>query len=478
MHSSRLALLPGLFLAILFSFWTRGLLSQEPGGKPVEDKLRPPRMKMLLQGAGSCASMACHNADPMLGTPRGEYGLALEREAKDSRLSFKDKHAQAFDVLFDKRSKVIERNLKNLASLTQAHPESNPLCLRCHVHPAIEQVSAREINGVKQFRLEDGVSCEACHGPAEHWLAAHFRPGWKEKDSGERLAHGMYDTRSLTGRIQLCIDCHVGANDMEVNHDLIAAGHPRLNFEFSSFHSMLHKHWDHAKDKDPVTGSLADFETGAWALGQMYAAKASLKLLADRAGDDKRPWPEFAEYDCFSCHHDLRAENWRQKKGAAAAGGLPWSSWYHNMLPSAVVSVRGNPESARLPELKDLIKEIQQEMEKRAPDRQVVAAAAQKAVGFLDTALSQREPVAWDKLARRVVASIGARELPWDEAAQGYLALSALDRARPQAKLPPLKSLSLLPEPLRFPHGYDSPEKYHPQAAQQLLNELKRQLLD
>ena len=31
------------------------------------------------------------------------------------------------------------------------------------------------------------------------------------------------------------------------------------------------------------------------------------------------PWPEFAEYGCFSCHHDLRDDAWRRQRPAGPA---------------------------------------------------------------------------------------------------------------------------------------------------------------
>ena len=57
-------------------------------------------------------------------------------------------------------------------------------------------------------------------------------------------------TKELAERAKVCTRCHVGRRSpdglltQEVNHDLIAAGHPRLNFEFAAYQENLPVHWD------------------------------------------------------------------------------------------------------------------------------------------------------------------------------------------------------------------------------------------
>jgi hypothetical protein len=49
----------------------------------------------------------------------------------------------------------------------------------------------------------------------------------------------------------------------------------------------------------------------------------------DQRGFEDRPelrglgWPEFAQFDCYACHHDLRSVNWRQGVQAAGRPGRP-----------------------------------------------------------------------------------------------------------------------------------------------------------
>src|SRR5262249_14971856 len=88
----------------------------------------------------------------------------------------------------------------------------------------------------------------------------------------------------------------------EVNHDLIAAGHPRLNFEFATYMRAMPPHW-HERDRETGEPAGPAFPARAWSAGQSATVKAALRLLDHRG---KGPWPEFTEQSCFDCHHELR----------------------------------------------------------------------------------------------------------------------------------------------------------------------------
>ena len=79
-------------------------------------------------------------------------------------------------------------------------------------------------------------------------------------------------------------------------------------------------------------GHRAIDEAQAWRVGQVVSAEAALRLLIGRATAAKekaQPWPEFAEYDCYACHHGLQGPSWRQKRGYAGRvpGSLRWNDW-------------------------------------------------------------------------------------------------------------------------------------------------------
>ena len=93
-------------------------------------------------------------------------------------------------------------------------PAQSERCLVCHA-----MYAPRESRGPK-FQLEDGVSCEACHGPAGVWLENHI-----DRKYEDLLKEGMYDTRNLAKRAENA--CRVmGDETRSVDHELIAAGHP------------------------------------------------------------------------------------------------------------------------------------------------------------------------------------------------------------------------------------------------------------
>lgn len=472
--------LPFLFFGLLLvAGWicvNRGQSSQE--------RLPPPApfqtarsVKFALQGAGSCAAAACHNADAVTGFQGREYRISLERDFGGDVARVKDKHAQAFAVLFEERSQRMVRQWKGWPADQPVHPEREALCLRCHVHPNLERQAFRTADGVAQFRWEDGVSCEACHGPAERWLAAHFRPGWKELSAARRAEFGMSDTRSVLGRVRMCVDCHVGSPDAEVNHDLIAAGHPWLKFEAADYHARWHKHWDVAKDKNPSMSARAttDFEARLWLVGQVASAKAALELLAERARDTKRPWPEFAEHDCFACHHDLKAAS-KQYNAGDALGAPAWNTWHTAMLTSALATTN-DPTT-----MDNTLKELRKLMATWRPARTEVAAKAEQAIRELDAWLihwQHAEPRAMplDALTRSLLAPSATRAADaWTGAVQWQHALAAVGQSRTDQRLPPapwsveLPRLQML---LRIPPGFDSPRTYDPAAVRKLITKMQ-----
>jgi hypothetical protein len=399
--------------------------------------------------------MACHNNHAAVGTTGNEYTTWIDKDRK---------HAGAYQVLFSERSRHIQKNLERLADIKHAHPEKNVLCLRCHVHPHVTAPATAE-----DIRfLADGVSCEVCHGAAEKWLTRHYREPWQQYSTAEKARWGMYDTSSILGRARLCLDCHVGSPANDVNHDLLAAGHPRLKFEFAAFHANMPHHWGDARDKNPAVDTRArpDFEARAWVIGQSLTAEASLKLLSTRAADEKSPWPEFANYDCYTCHHDLQARSPRQD----AAGQMPFNTWYTAMTAQAVAA--GGMDASLLKKLKKLIGEINKEMEKPVPARKVVRMNAHKAAGLLSEYASRLDnSVPLDETFRRVL-QLDRKEMgrSWDQTAQVWLALAALHNAwadtHPEKTSPAKSILEETGTRLLFPRGFESPAGFDPEPIQ------------
>lgn len=317
-------------------------------------------------GAGSCSASACHNANFAKGHTGSEYTLWITR----------DPHAKAYETLFGERSLLMQKNLRSPMS---AHED--PRCLKCHVAPDYD---VKQAPPVAPYFKTDGVSCESCHGPAKNWAAFHHLASWQLKTPAQKKSLGMKDTQSLAGRAQVCVTCHVGAPGMEVDHDLIAAGHPRLHFEFAAFHDAMPRHWPDFKDRDATKSARGrpDFEARAWLVGQLVTAHAALELLADRAAE--KPWPEFAEYDCAACHHDLQSPSARQKSGYGKRkpGVLPWGH-YLALSPLAIETLAGEDAQA----LRDQLRAVQKIMDAGNPRRDGVADAARRATVISRTVL-------------------------------------------------------------------------------------------
>jgi hypothetical protein len=391
-------------------------------------------------GAGSCAAAACHNGNFAHGGTGSEYTNWITR----------DPHAKAYEVLFADAAKGMQKHLKSPAP---AHEDRR--CLQCHVAPGYDAAKH------PSYFPTDGVSCESCHGPAQKWLNLHHLDAWQSLDRAAKKALGMNDTRSLSGRAQACTPCHVGTAGADVDHDLIAAGHPRLHFEFAAFHSYLPRHWPDAKDRDPAQSERghADFEARAWLVGQLATAHAALRLLADRAGDNEKPWPEFAEFDCASCHHDLQFPSARQKTGYGKrkAGALPWG--HYTALSPLALEALNDP---RTKDARVAMLELQKIMDAGNPQPEVIAKNATKAAVLLQAALAATDdrPISVDDTLRNLLGETRARASARDdESVQLHLGLSALHFALFDMKRPVSEELrsSLLhvgvrkfdPQPLR-----------------------------
>jgi hypothetical protein len=190
-------------------------------------------------------------------TPRSAPKIDIKQDEHTHWLK-KDKHARAYEVLLKERSVHMAQNL----ALTEK-PEKSDKCLTCHA-----LVIPTELQG-PFYQVEDGVTCEACHGPAEGWLGTHITRGYEAS-----LQVGMYDTKNLVKRAEKCLACHIGTEGKSVDHEMIAAGHPDLLFELDTFTALLPPHW-----RKPKGDWLS---ARAWAVGQAVALWEAMKRLARR----------------------------------------------------------------------------------------------------------------------------------------------------------------------------------------------------
>jgi hypothetical protein len=424
--------------------WPHGPAAQEAPAPPPRDG------QHRWVGVAGCAAMACHHANGPRGSKGSEY----------STWAGYDKHANAFRVLFDPRSERMVRALYG----PQAKASEEPLCLKCHA-----MNDGSKDNTGERFVLADGVGCESCHGAAGDWISTHYLDEFKVKSAEEKAKLGFRNTKDLLERARLCTGCHVGTGEKDVNHDLIAAGHPRLNFEFASFHGIYPKHWP----QGPELERRPDLHARLWEIGQVVTAEAAIKLLEARAkgaqaGAKDKPWPEFAEYACYACHKDLTTT---VSPPLAAEkrppGSLPWGTWYLTMT-QVYAEQPGGPGKG----LDAALKQMRGLMQQPTPDAAGVvreAAVLAKTLNGWSGTIHNSKPLDAGPMRdlMRAFVQRGAREadrLDWDQAAQLYLALAAFNQALNDrtGKAPATAPLQVIRDRLQgaFPSGYDSPRLY------------------
>jgi hypothetical protein len=301
-------------------------------------------------GPGSCSASACHG-----GIQPRDTTKVLQNEY--STWIVQDRHSRAYTVLTQPLAKRMAEILK-IGDPTKAQK-----CLVCHALsvPANERGT--------QFDIAEGVSCESCHGPASKWLGPHVQADAKHADM---VKLGLVDNKDLAVRSDRCLTCHLGAPGLEVDHEMLAAGHPDLTFELDSFSSIEPPHWvEKAPDaKDPMNDKLLGVRI--WSIGQATQLEESLTRLARHARGPV--WPEYTEMDCFTCHHSLTKpeDSWRQAAGYGShrPGNPPYN-------PSRYVVFRhlarsADPEAAK--ELETTMTEISALVAELQPDRTVLAA--------------------------------------------------------------------------------------------------------
>ncbi|HVL66793.1 MAG TPA: multiheme c-type cytochrome [Vicinamibacterales bacterium] len=329
-------------------------------------------------GPGSCAASACHGA---VRAPAGSRILQTEYTTWIAQ----DRHARAADVL----SNPVSVRMAKILGLGAAH--TAPKCLACHSLDAPEATQARTFT-------QEGVSCEACHGPASAWLGPHTTKGWTHAQS---VQLGMYDTKDVVKRTELCLTCHLGTPQKFVDHEMIAAGHPDLVFDLEAFSAAMPRHWRTGPEHDAF-GPVRTF-----AVGQLVHARAALDRLAWRV---KGPvWPEYAELDCFACHHSLTRpeDSWRQamgyenrRPGNPALNMARWATARH-------VLAAFDPASAE--ELAPLMTAIARDGSRLRVDADALAAAIGRARAILDRGVARALAARPDAVgAQRLFRAIAA----------------------------------------------------------------------
>lgn len=250
----------------------------------------------------------------------------------------KDPHSLGFTVLSGELGQQMGRLLGNI-DVTKA-----PQCLTCHAVDLTKSAPLAE----KQFYTKAGVSCNGCHGLKETWQARHFKEApdgssipWRSFIPAEKQAAGMQDLRDPVVKAKLCVSCHVGSPELGrvVTHEMYAAGHPPLPpFELAAYMEGQPRHWGYPTElpyfeKVPAgeTWPMFHFHPAKdesylgrhYAVGAVAALRAEAELLLANVEDKNSDGIDFARFDCYACHHDLKSPSDRQKRGYAGPPGRP-----------------------------------------------------------------------------------------------------------------------------------------------------------
>lgn len=185
-------------------------------------------------GSTACATSGCHGG---AGAHQNQFLV----------WSTRDFHSQRpYATLTTARSRQMAE------ALGISNPTRDARCTTCHA--PLAQVPAPW--QAAPLKVTEGVSCESCHGPAEHYLRAHTRPDYTAAD---RAVLGLRNLRHLYVRANTCIACH-----QTIELPLLRAGHPELLFELDGQCVSQPKHW--RPDRDPPGPQ-------AWLVGQAAALR-------------------------------------------------------------------------------------------------------------------------------------------------------------------------------------------------------------
>ena len=232
-------------------------------------------------GVATCSGSNCHGAAERpsgSAVPGDEYIIWSKR----------DKHRQAYKVLLEGPA------IRMARALGLPDAANQKFCLDCHA----DNVPAAQRG--RQFQIADGVGCEACHGGAANWLGPHIS-GASHRDN---VAAGLYPLERPVARADKCLGCHYGDANHFVDHRLYGAGHPRLAFELDTFTAIQPAHFVVDKGYIDRKGRVTDAQV--WAAGQAVAVVKRMSALIDPKHAHPGLFPEFAFYDCQSCHHAYR----------------------------------------------------------------------------------------------------------------------------------------------------------------------------
>lgn len=355
-------------------FFASAWLTRPTQGNPprpvvhVQGEAKPTK---LYYGVLACSNGGCHD-NPV--TPNQKDILLCGYD--EVRIwSKEDKHKDANKVLRGERGQQMAKLLGIKGDISR-----EPSCVSCHGVLVDDKKYIHE----ESFDLNEGVSCGVCHGHFSDWVDQHStflqRKKWRglSRETKEKQ-YGMRDLWDPEKRATLCASCHIGnaGEGKVVTHAMYAAGHPPLpSIELATFADAMPRHWKYLAEKPVSVQKILEYDPAKAGLERtefvvvsaLVSFRESMTLLAmqaEQGADAKDPdqsWPELAQFDCYACHHDLKSNSWRQRRGYVGKPGRPtMRAWADALLPLAIThAAQGDAEreKKRRSELQARLKEL------------------------------------------------------------------------------------------------------------------------
>jgi hypothetical protein len=345
-----------------------------------DDDSTKPGKDTVIELVGASVCMKCHQEKNPSGVKeyRETQGFTFVRLSENIVWSSHDLHSTAFKNLLTEQAIKAKKDdpdaKKDLPNHTAQRMENNLQqskgdkgylvskdvnCLACHAstQQPIDKAPPKTWTPDK-FYTDDGVGCEMCHGHGSAYRDKHqvnkldsakAPPGatrvvpWREWDPATKAEWGLVDLRDPAVATQRCASCHIGNKDEGrfVTHDMYAAGHPPLPpLDLIAYNREQPRHWglptempfltDLAK-RDPAKAyNIFHFKGGESYIARrfvdstmatLHSAAISMKQLATTAKSDGGL--DFAAFDCYACHHDLKYPSERQNRGYIGKPGRP-----------------------------------------------------------------------------------------------------------------------------------------------------------
>jgi hypothetical protein len=309
-----------------------------------------------------------------------------------------DVHQNAYIVLdettADGRAKQMRQLLKEGSDFRQRKE-----CLGCHTG------FTDEINKLDKRLEKEGVTCVVCHGKekkdwvSEHWL----NPEWRSLlPNDKENRYGLNNLWNPIVRAELCASCHIGNGaDKNMTHEMYAAGHPPLpSFAMEPFCEFMPPHWESKQEKwkrletEPEIRSRLAYEekTKSVVIGGMVEFQQTLrsfeeqaKACAQKSADARQI--DFAQFDCYACHHDLKKDSWRQKRTYPKMTGRPQLPVWPSPLVTLAIrhAHRDEPLERSNQILREKLERIQKALESQPfGNYEEVVSAAHDLIVWLD----------------------------------------------------------------------------------------------